>query len=105
MKIFLNSDLTFRLQQTHPTGPEYDSEGPGGFWARFHTADQCGEFWNNDLILYFGFCWYFDHEKSLLISILPKFCCQLLNFCFFVCSLSQSQHCPVLPLTSSVPTK
>ena len=34
----------FRIQQTHPTGPEYDSKGPGGFWARFHTADQCGEY-------------------------------------------------------------
>ena len=43
LKICLNCVCSARIQQTHPTSPEHDSEGPGGFWARFHTADQCGE--------------------------------------------------------------
>ena len=92
----LISDCSLRLQQTHPTGPEYDSEGPGGFWACFHTAHQCGELtsdcWGSlasaGILIMRNLCWYQSYQSFAV------------NLETFVSGFAASD--PALPLTSSV---
>ena len=92
MKIFLNSDLICVFS---PPGynklirpvQNMTQKVQVAFGLAFIQLINVVSFSFGHFSLDFAFCWYFDDEKSLLISILPKFSCQLLNFCFLVCSL------------------